>query len=300
MKITEIKDKTMKFTIDQFRKIYPDDNACLDKIFSLRYGNFKKCPECEKETNFYRVKNRRCYECQWCGYQLYPTKNTIFEKTTTPLHLWFYAIYLMTATRSGVSAKEIERQLGVTYKCAWRIAHQIRELMGKEGSVKLSGWVEIDDTYIGGKAKGKRGRGAEKKTAVLGMIEREGDVKGAVIPNMKKKTVVPIIKDNVLIGAMINTDEFLSYRSLRKEGYFHLFVKHGLKEYVKDNIHVQSIEGFWSWLKRGIRGTHVWVSRKYLQNYVNEFAFRYNQRNSEGHIFFTLLDNLKKPCELVC
>ncbi|MFB0564699.1 MAG: transposase, partial [Candidatus Aminicenantaceae bacterium] len=106
----------MKFTIDEFRKMYPDDDACLDKIFSLRYGNLKVCPQCKKQTKFHRVKKRTCYECQWCGYQLYPTKNTIFEKTTTPLHLWFYAIYLMTATRSGVSAKEIERQLGVTYK----------------------------------------------------------------------------------------------------------------------------------------------------------------------------------------
>lgn len=297
MKNTKIKEKTMKFTIDQFRKMYPDDNACLDKIFSLRYGDLKICPKCKKKTKFYRVKKRTCYECQWCGHQLYPTKNTIFEKTTTPLHLWFYAIYLMTATRSGVSAKEIERQLGVTYKCAWRITHQIRELMGKEGSIKLSGWVEIDDTYIGGKAKGKRGRGAEKKTAVLGMVEREGDVKGTVVPNMKKKTVVPIIKDNVLVGAMINTDEFLSYRSLKKEGYFHSFVKHGLKEYVKGNIHVQAIEGFWSWLKRGIKGTHVWVSRKYLQNYVNEFAFRYNQRHNGNHMFFTLLDYVAKPSQ---
>jgi len=297
MKITKKKEKRMKFTITEFRKTYPNDDACLSKIFSLRFGNLKKCPKCKKETKFHRVKNRRCYECQWCGHQLYPTKNTIFEKTTTPLNLWFYAIYLMTATRSGVSAKEIERQLGVTYKCAWRITHQIRNLMGTGNNKKLSGRVEIDDTYIGGKSKGKRGRGAEKKTIVLGMVERTGDARGKVVPNMKKKTITPVIKDMVDEGSLVNTDEFLSYRTLENDGFFHCFVKHAIKEFARGDCHVQSIEGFWSWLKRGIRGTHVWVSRKYLQNYVNEFAFRYNQRNNGNHMFFTLLDYVAKPSQ---
>lgn len=291
------KDRTMKFTIDEFRKTYPDDNACLDKIFSLRYGNLKVCPKCKKETKFHRVKKRTCYECQWCGYQLYPTKNTIFEKTTTPLHLWFYAIYLMTATRSGVSAKEIERQLGVTYKCAWRIAHQIRKLMGTGSPKELAGWIEIDDTYVGGKGKGKRGRGAEKKTIVLGIAERDGYIKGQIVSDMKKKTIFPIIKNCVFAGSFINTDEFLSYRNLGKEGFFHCFINHGTKEYVNGDCHVQSVEGFWSWLKRGIQGTHVWVSKKYLQQYVNEFAFRRNQRHAPSQMFSVLLGYISKPSQ---
>jgi len=285
----------MKFTIDHFREMFPDDNACLDAIMYIRYGKLKKCPKCKKETKFHRVKKRTCYECQWCGYQLYPMKGTILEKSTTPLHLWFYAIYLMTATRSGVSAKEFQRQLGVTYKCAWRIAHQIRSLMGDEETPRFSGKVEIDDTYMGGKRKGKRGRGAGGKTPVLGMIERKGSVKGQVIKDVKKKTVTPIIKASLEKGAVVSTDEFLSYRTLGDEGYAHDFVKHGAKEYVRDECHTQSIEGFWSWLKRGIKGTHVWVSRKHLQKYINEFAFRYNQRKMGGLMFFSLLDNLTKP-----
>lgn len=116
----------MKFTITDFRKRFPDDDSCLEEVMNLRYADLEHCPECEKTAKFHRVRNRRCYECQWCGYQIYPTKGTIFEKTTTPLSDWFYVIYLMTATRSGVSAKEVERQLGVTYKTAWRMCHQIR------------------------------------------------------------------------------------------------------------------------------------------------------------------------------
>lgn len=272
--------------------MFPNDDVCLDTIMHLRYGDTKICPKCGKETKFHRVKNRRCYECQWCAFQVYPTKDTIFEKSTTPLTHWFYAIYLMTATRSGVSAKEIERQLGVTYKCAWRMAHQIRSLMGNDKIPPLFGDVEIDDTYVGGKGKGKRGRGAEKKSIVLGMVEREGNMKGKVVPNMKKKTVVPVITENVWVGSKINTDEFLSYRTLEDWGYCHSFVKHSMKEYVKGECHTQLIEGFWSWFKRGISGTHVWISKKHLQNYVDEFAFRFNQRNVKDHMFFTLLSYL--------
>ncbi|MBA7582414.1 IS1595 family transposase ISSpo3 [subsurface metagenome] len=289
----------MKFTITNFREMFPNDDVCLKTIMHIRYGNIKKCPKCKKETKFHRVKKRTCYECQWCGYQIYPTKGTIFEKTTTPLNLWFYAIYLMTATRSGVSAREIHRQLGVTYKCAWRIAHQIRSLMGNNLHVKFSGNVEIDDTYIGGKGKGKRGRGAEKKTIVLGILERKGDVKGEVVKNMKKDTITPIIKDNIITGARISTDEFSSYRNLKKEGYFHDYVKHSIKEYVKGDCHIQSIEGFWSRLKNSISGTHIWVSKKHLQKYIDEFAFRYNQRGNGNFMFFELLTHLNKPYESI-
>lgn len=256
---------TMKFTITEFRKRYPDDNACLDEIFKLRYSDLKKCPECDKETKFHRVKNRRCYECQWCGYQIYPTQGTVFEKTTTPLIYWFYAIYLMTATRSGVSAKELERQLGVTYKCAWRIAHQIRELMGAGKSIKFSGITEIDDTYIGGKRAGKRGRGAEGKAIVFGMVNRGSNVKAVTVSNVKRNTIIPILERSVEKGSAIHSDEFLSYRLLPKSGFNHSFVKHSSKEYVRGICHTQSIEGFWSQLKRSISGTHVWVSKKHLQ-----------------------------------
>jgi transposase len=282
----------MKFTIRDFRNRFPDDNACLKEVMRLRYSTLQKCPDCDKPAKFHRVNKRRCFECQWCGYQIYPTQGTVFEKTTTPLHMWFYAIYLMTATRSGVSAKEIERQLGVTYKTAWRMAHQIRKLMGGNDG-KLDGIIEADETYIGGKRSGKRGRGAEGKTPVVGVLQRDGGgIRAKAAEDVKAKTVIPNIVENVEKGSMICTDELGSYNRLEKEGYCHVRVNHAAGEYVYGLAHTNSIEGFWSHLKLSIRGTHVWVSKKHLQKYVDEFAFRFNTREFPGQMFDSVLQRL--------
>lgn len=283
----------MKFTIKDFRKRFPDDDSCLNEIMKLRYGSVKECPDCGKVTKFHRVRNRRCYECQWCGYQVYPTKGTPFEKTTTPLSSWFYIIYLMTATRSGVSAKEVQRQLGVTYKCAWRMCHQIRSLMGNREKPKLKGHVEIDETYIGGKRKGKRGRGAEGKTPVLGMIERDGEIRAIPVEDVKRKTLMPHIEETVEKGSRLSTDELLSYNALKDAGYEHETVCHAAKEFVNGDTHTQNIEGFWARLKLSISGTHVWVSRKHLAKYVDEFGFRYNNRNNPSLMFDVALSGVK-------
>ena len=282
----------MKFTIKEFHAQYPDDKTCLEAIFKRRFGYLKCCPSCERETNFYRVTTRRCYVCQWCGHQIYPTKGTPFEKTTTSLKHWFYAMYLMTATRSGVSAKELERQLGVTYKTAWRMAHQIRLLMSGKGKM-LQGVVEADETYVGGAQRGgKRGRGSENKTPVIGILERGGSVVAKVAGNVKTKTVLPNILANVEKGATICSDELRSYNPIGHVGFVHVRVSHGAKEYVRGIAHTNSIEGFWSRLKNSISGTHVWVSKKHLQKYINEFAFRYNERKSETPMFHSMLANV--------
>ena len=283
----------MKFTIKDFRKRFPNDDSCLEEIMQLRYGAVSTCPDCQKATKFHRVRGRRCYECQWCGYQVYPTEGTPFEKTTTPLSSWFYVIYLMTATRSGVSAKEVERQLGVTYKCAWRMCHQIRALMGSKGSGKLSGHVEIDETYSGGIRKGKRGRGAEGKTPVFGMVEREGEVRAQVVKNVRRATLFPIVEQNVEKGSRLTSDELRSYIGIDKAGYKHGTVNHSRKQFVHGIDHTQSIEGFWSRLKLSIRGTHVHVSAKHLQKYVDEFAFRYNNRATPASMFDAALSAVR-------
>jgi transposase-like protein len=282
----------MKFTIKDFRKRFPDDDACLEEIMRLRYGAVSHCPECERATKFHRVRGRRCYECQWCGYQVYPTEGTPFEKTTTPLSSWFYVVYLMTATRSGVSAKEVERQLGVTYKCAWRMCHQIRLLMGSKTPSKLGGHVEIDETYVGGKSQGKRGRGAEGKTPVLGIVARGGDLKALPVDNLRKATIMPHITETVEKGARVSTDEFPSYNALKYAGYEHNCVCHAAQEYVNGDTHTQNIEGFWARLKLSIQGTHVWVSRKHLHKYVNEFGFRYNNRKEPALMFDAALSGV--------
>jgi transposase len=156
-------------TIRDFFRMFPTDEACLAHVFTMRYGQGHPCPKCERKANWYRIKAERAYSCQWCGHHIHPTAGTPFEDTRTPLQLWFYAIYLYTTSRHGVPAKELERQLGVTYKTAWRMAHHIRQHMAEvDGELMLNGEIEIDETLVGGRHPGKRGRGAKGKTIVFG------------------------------------------------------------------------------------------------------------------------------------
>lgn len=269
-----------KYTIKSFNAEFPDDNACVQYLFNLKYGKLKICPKCKKRTKFHRVKTRKCYDCQYCGYQISPLAGTIFHKSDTSLKSWFYAIYLFSVSKNGVSGKELQRQLGVTYKCAWRIAKQIRLLFAKSGG-KLSRIVEADETYVGGKGEGKRGRGAENKTAVFGLVQREGEVRAQIVPNTKAETLLPIMGENVRKGSRFMTDEYPPYNRVRSMGYYHRRINHSAKQYVRGLTHVNTIEGFWSQMKRSIHGTYHAVSPKYLQSYVDEFAFRYNHRNLE-------------------
>ena len=189
-------------TLRQFFKQFPDDETCLEHLFNVRFGQGHACPKCEREAKWYPIKAERAYSCQWCGHHLHPTVGTLFEKSRTPLQIWFYAIYL-TTTRHGVSGKELQRQLGVTYKCAYRMGQQIREHMALvDGEKPLSGNVEVDETYIGGKCPGKRGRGALGKTVVFGMMERDGDVMTKVVPDSKTKSIRPIILENIEKAAL--------------------------------------------------------------------------------------------------
>ncbi|HUD18823.1 MAG TPA: IS1595 family transposase [Patescibacteria group bacterium] len=282
----------MKFTINDFHKRYPNDNVCLDEIFKARYGRITVCPKCQKETKFNRIKERKCYCCQFCGFQLHPVAHTIFHKSETPLKNWFYALYLFSTSKNGVSAMELQRQLGVTYKCAWRMAKQIR-LLFEQNRQLLSGIVELDESYVGGKGgNNKRGRGSEHKTPVFGMVERKGIVQAKVTGDTKRKTVMPIIRSHIQIGTHIMSDEYLPYRSLTREGYQHDVISHGLKEYVRGNVHTNTIEGFWSQLKRSIHGTYHAVSPKYLQLYVDEFSYRYNHRSSLEPLFSLILSRV--------
>lgn len=194
----------------------------------------------------------------------------------------------MSQAKNGVAAAEIMRITGVTYKTAFRMMHQIRKLM-RQGASLFEGTVEADETYIGGKRKGKRGRGASGKTPVFGMVERQGRVYAKAVPNVKGSTVMPLIRDHVKIGSTMMTDEYGIYNGSKKAGYKHKRVNHGKKEYVRGNVHTNTIEGFWSQLKRSVDGTHHNVSPTHLQKYVDEHAFRYNLRNSPQHLFCHLL-----------
>lgn len=280
-----------KYTIVQFNKEFPNDDACLEWLRNQLYPKRIDCPICKKPTKHHRIRTKKVYGCDYCGHQISPTAGTIFKHSPTPLTLWFYAIFLMTATRCGISAKQIQRETGVTYKTAWRMFKQIRTLL-QEDIPKLTGEVEVDETYVGGKRHGTRGRGAEGKTKVIGAVQRSGNVVARVIPDVKRHTLVPFMTRRVDRNAILYTDEFPSYDHMTRIGYKHLRIEHQAKVYVRGSIHTNNIEGFWSLLKRGIRGVYHSVSEKYLQNYINEYGFRYNHRNDEKPMFKTVLERV--------
>ena len=267
----------------QFFERFPNDEACLEHLWTVRYGDQGECPKCAKPSKFHRVKKRPVYECAWCAHQISPMAGTPFEKSRTPLQKWFYAMYLFTTTRHGVSAKELQRQLSVTYKTAWRIGHEIRKYMGEvDGNAPLGGVghdVEVDETLIGGSVKGKGMGYKGNKTCVVGMLERDGELVTTVVSARDKVSMKGVILSNVLPGSTIQTDEFGGYKDIDQSGYNHVKVNHKLGEYArKDGAGVNGIEAFWAQLKRGINGTHVHVSRKHLPKYLGEFEFRYNLR----------------------
>lgn len=282
----------MKFTITDFLKKFPTDEVCMETIFSLRYGNMEACPCCSvANPKFYRVKSRKCYDCGDCGYQIYPLAGTIMEGTTTELTKWFFAMYLFSVSKNGVSAKELQRSLGVTYKCAWRIGHKIRDLMSETGDNLLKGIVEVDESLIGGKVKGgKRGWGAENKTCLFGMIERDGGVKVSVINERTRESIFQEINKGVAKGTTVYSDEFRAYKTLSTEGYIHDSVVHSKNQWKMNDCHTNSIEGYWSNLKKSILGTHTYVSRKHMHRYLNEFTFRHNNR--KGNIFEEMLKQI--------
>lgn len=285
-----------KYTLQQFNKEFSDDNACLDKIFKLRFDNLV-CPKCDSEKEFTRVNDRRSYQCPCCGFQVYPTANTIFHKSTTPLKVWFHAIFMQTTTRNGVSAKELERTFDICYKTALRMSHQIKILLANKTDGQLSGIVEIDETFIGGKARNgsayvkNRGTKIPKKVPVLGILERGGEIIARVIEDTKKESLHPVILANVEFGSTIMTDEYHAYKSLGSI-YNHKKVKHSAGEYVRGNVYTNSIESFWSQLKRTIKGTHIQVTQRHLQKYIDEVVFRYENRNNQDQMFNLALARL--------
>ena len=257
-----------KYTIKDLKKDFPSDEVCLDYIFKTKYPNAKQ---------YYKVTGRKCYAHSMTGYQIHPLAGTIFKDSSTPLTLWFHAIFLFSTSKNGVSAKELQRQLGVTYKTAWRIGHQLRKLM-ELGSDPLSGEVEIDETFYG---KGGNNKNKYRnKQALLGMVERKGSVRVKTLPNRQAALVLPVVKQNVAKGSHIVTDEYRGYDKLYKLGYRHSNVKHGKNHHAWKGQNTNTIEGFWGQFKRSVRGTYHFVSPKHLPSYVNEFAFRYNHRAS--------------------
>ncbi len=270
----------MNYSIKQFKKDFPSEEACLDYIFKSRFPGIP--------GNWYKVKGRKCY-ADSIGFQIHPLADTIFHKSDTPLTLWFFAIYLFAGSKNGVSAKELQHHLGCTYKTAWRIGSKIRSLM-TQGKDLLGGIVEADETYVGGVKKGVRGL-SKDKTPVLGIVQRKGGVRAKVSPDgAYTGAILNNITDNVSFGSRVVSDDNRIYRKVKRFGMFHDSVNHSKQEYVRGDVHTNTIEGFWSQMKRSIDGTYHAVSEKHLQSYVDEFAYRYSHRHSERPLFLKMLD----------
>jgi len=290
-----------RYTFYEFDQDFADDAACLDWLVGHLYPEGIYCPKCEKVTKHYRIKERTAYGCQFCGSQEYPMKGTIFEGSATSLRLWFHAIYLMAQTRGGISAKQLERELGVTYKTAWRMAKQIRTLLDEDDG-PLKGVVEVDETFVGGRPRQRQPRRGPRassdptaKKPVVGMVERGGTLKAWVTDDVKTKTIRPLITSHIMPEATVFTDDAGQYSAGRAvRGYNHRRINHSARVYVHGEVHTNTIEGFWSLLKNGIRGTYHAVGKDYLQTYVNEYAFRYNHRKDSGGMFAAFLTRIQK------
>jgi transposase len=299
--------KHLRYTIMDFNRQFPDDAACLEHLMQQRFpGNITYCDKCQQDRKHYRIAGRPVYSCDHCGTQISPMAGTIFEHSSTSLRLWYYAMYLMASTRCGISAKQIQRETGVTYKTAWRMFRQIRSLLS-ETDMQLEGSaVEMDETYYGGTAKGRRGRpmrGDKQKSPVVGMVERstskrKGRVVALATNDVTAKNLTGIAHEYILPSSTVFTDEFTSYDSLGARFRNHKRIKHSAGVYVVGDVHTNTIEGFWSLVKRGIGGVYHQVSQKYLQSYLDEYSFRYNRRDYGNLIFTEILKRVSSQAAL--
>lgn len=252
------KSSDSEISLTEFMREYPDDRACLDWLWRARYapdGHTAYCPECEKTRRFHRVKDRPAYDCDTCAHHLHPTAGTIFHKSSTSLHLWFYAIWLITSTRCGVSAKQLERELGVTYKTAWRMFNLIRTELMTQDDGSLRGDVEADETWVGGKMRATDSRRVEreggsgygphvkKREVVFGMVERGGRVVALTVPSRYGYTLRKNLADTVVQGSTVYTDDYIGYSGIDRR-YGHHRIHHTERVYVQGDVHTQTIEGF--------------------------------------------------------
>ena len=290
-------------TYSRFLELFPDNDACLEYLKAKFFGDGTECPKCGKASKFHRITGRSAYSCQFCGGHVYPTAGTIFHKSTVSLQLWFFAIYLMSSTRCGISAKQLEREIGVTYKTAHRMFKQIRTLLSDEAHGPLSGDVEADESEFGGKPRAheKRNRRGylrrKYRPTIFAAVERGGSIRPTVIPDRKLPTLTKAVLTYVLPSSMLFTDELPAYDQVGHHYRGHKRIKHTAKIYVDGATHTQTVEGFFGLFKNGVRGVYHSISGEYLQNYLDEYAFRYNRRNSSTPMFWAMLDRVEKATE---
>jgi transposase-like protein len=305
------KSSEADFSLMEFMRAFPDDAACLDRLWRDRYapdGHHAHCPKCERERKFHRTKTRASYTCDTCGLHIHPQKGTIFERSSTSLHLWFYAMYLMASTRCGISAKQMERELGVTYKQAHKMMKRIRTLMGDDGE-PLKGDVEVDEATWGGKPRKKHGANpylaegkprwepAKPKPTILGMVERGGRIRFRVIESRHGAVLSRAVQANVNPDSILFTDDWASYKPLSRHYIDHQVINHSAGEYVRGDVYTNTIEGAFGNMKTGMRGVYKKVSPAYLQTYLDEYAWRHNAKREGRALFTQLLDRASCPVD---
>lgn len=275
-----------KYTIKDLKTQFPNDDVALDFVFDTLHSR-----DCSCGGTYSRVKGRKQYQCSKCRFQIAPTAGTIFHKSETPLTDWFFALFIFSNAKSGISAKELERQLGCTYKTAWRMLWLIRQAL-KQDNDKLTGTVEMDTAYFGGRVSaGANNKNLSAsmmaKTTVMGAVERGGKLRLKVVPNASAETISDFLENNVSKDAVLMTDNAKTYVNSAKP-FNRSFVNHKIS-YVKGDIHINNIETLWGHIKRSIKGTQKVVSKQEFQSYLDGFAFHYNNRHSDTDRFAVLL-----------
>ena len=283
---------------------FSSEDICKATIAQQRWSNGEAvCPYCGS-THCHKCSDGR-YICKSCQNKFSVLVGTIFENTKISLRKWFMAMYLISSHKKGISSCQLARDINVTQKTAWFILHKVRGLYGQNDSTVLSNEVEMDEMYLGGretnkheskKVEGTQGRSTKTKTPIFGMLERDGKVVAMKVEDTKGATLMPIVSQFVEEGATTYTDEASIYNKLAENGYDHLFVNHGKREYVRSNdIHTNGIEGFWAHFKRVVFSTYHMVSKDYLQRYIDEQLYRWNTREEKASYRFE--DMFKKACK---
>jgi transposase-like protein len=281
-------------------KRFPDEQSCIDYLTEIRWRDGMYCPYCGS-NKVYHFKDQRNHKCGNCRKRFSIKVGTIFEDTKIPLRKWFIAIYFLTSHKKGISSVQLAKDLGVTQKTAWFIAHRLREAAKtKAFNAPLKKVVEADETYIGGKEKNKhackrtpntQGRSTKTKATAVVILERGGELRAFQTDDTSKSTLQNLIGKNVALGTKVYTDEYRGYHGL-ETFYLHSSVNHVGGQYVVNDAHTNTAEGFFSLLKRGIIGIYHFTSKKHLQRYLDEFSFRYNLRDEDnGEGFNSLLAN---------
>lgn len=292
-------------TLTDFTDYFCDEQTCVSHFTESRFRDGEYCPHCQHDK-IYKCANGKRYQCAKCKQDFIIKTGTIFGESKLPLRKWYMAVYLLSTTSKGISSVQLAKHLGVTQKTAWFMAHRIRAAK-PQNKRQLTGTIEADETYIGGKAKNMHakvrkvkitGTAGVNKTAIFGMKNREGEVRAQVVEGTNSATLHPIIKENIAKGATLYSDESPSYNNLQKQ-FKRGVIHHSTKEFVKGDCHTNGIESFWAVFKRGYQGVYHQMSKKHLQRYVNEFAFRFNRKtNTMQNVFSEVVTNIAETTKL--